>query len=228
MPSSSACTCALGEGLGRCGYAPIPQRLARRPTAPHCTAREKGEGVTHLRSFLPSGSLMFWPTRPAAWRHRNSVAKTAACGASKNCKHPPTNTRPESHLFHDKTTCNLTGASWPMDSRVPLPTAPALGGAGCASGVQPNLGHKPVTVQPLLCRRVCRVRAQLTFHLAHVCCQLCKIPDGHCFFVLVCSAETNLHKLRFFSTRVWPWITKLLAIAKRMLVATMPPPNPQP
>ena len=95
----------------------------------------EGEGVTHLRSLFPSGSLMLWPTRPATWRHRNSVAKTAACGASKNCKHPPTSTRPESHLFHDKTTCNLTGASWPMDSRLPLPTAPALGGAGCASGV---------------------------------------------------------------------------------------------
>ena len=27
----------------------------------------------------------------------------------KKCKHPPTNTRPQSHLFHDKTTCNLTG-----------------------------------------------------------------------------------------------------------------------
>ena len=99
----------------------------------HCTG--EGEGVTHLRSFLPSGSLMFWPTRPAAWRHRNSVAKTAACGASKSCKHPPASTRPESHLFHDKTTCNLTGARRPMDSRLPLPTAPALGGVGCAPGV---------------------------------------------------------------------------------------------
>ena len=45
MPSSSACKCAVGEGLGRCSYAPIPQRLARRPTAPHCTAREKGRGL---------------------------------------------------------------------------------------------------------------------------------------------------------------------------------------
>ena len=54
---------------------------------------------------------MFWPTRPAAWRNRNSVAKTVACGASKNCKHPPTNTRPQSDLFHDKTTCNLTGGA---------------------------------------------------------------------------------------------------------------------
>ena len=36
------------------------------------------------------------------------MAKTAACGASKNCKHLPTNKCSQSHLFHDKTTCNLT------------------------------------------------------------------------------------------------------------------------
>ena len=34
---------------------------------------------------------MFWPTRPAAWRNRNGVAKTAACGASY-IKETPTHT----------------------------------------------------------------------------------------------------------------------------------------
>ena len=113
----------------------------------------------------------------------------------------------------------------------PCATSWGLGGpwtAGCLCPQRPRWVVLGVTVQPLLCKRVCRVREQLTFHLARLCCKLCKIPDGHWFLYSCVAPKQICTNYDFFSTRVWPWITKLLAIAKRMLVATMPPPNPQP
>ena len=45
---------------------------------------------------------MFWPTRPAARRNRNSVAQTAACGASKKIA----NTHPQTRVH--KAICFTT------------------------------------------------------------------------------------------------------------------------
>ena len=105
MLSSSACTCAVGEGLGRYSYVPIPQQLARRPTALH---GRRGGGHTS------SKFIAVWILNVLAdTTHR--MEKQKQCGQNSGLRSfkKSANTHPQTrvhHLFHDKTTCNLTGS----------------------------------------------------------------------------------------------------------------------
>ena len=111
-------------------YAPMGDITAQEcPISRRCLAHEGGGGV---RSLLPSGSVMFWPTRPAASRNRNSVAKTAACGASKKVQtptHKHASTKPfvsqQNHLQpHGGGGVLVCGTPPPSDGLPQVPTPP--------------------------------------------------------------------------------------------------------
>ena len=99
--STHLCLQSGSRAVGQSGSRAVRQSYNRADS--RAAGRAGGAG---------EGSLMFWPTRPAALRDTNNVAKTAACGASNKVQ-TPTNTRPQSHLFHNKTTCNRTGRGGP-------------------------------------------------------------------------------------------------------------------